>query len=235
MNLTSDAPLTLVGQLADLQWKPILREESSDSPDGLSIGSAADLAVTLAAERPDVLAAQADASAAAANVDLARASRVPNVAIGPVYQRDEAGSVFAGFQTQMDLPVWDTGRPLVRQRVAEYQQRSAVLAQWQSRARVEAQTAIERYERARQFVRRERPVAGRTIPDELQRIRTQFEAGQADILNVFATQSALWQEQRTYLDLLNELAQAASEVTLAAGLPPAQLMAAPPSALPNSD
>ncbi len=51
-----------------------------------------------------------------------------------------------------------------------------------------------------------------------------FEAGQADILTVYATQNSLLQEQRTHLDSLNEVAQAAADVTLSAGLPPARLV-----------
>ena len=59
---------------------------------------------------------------------------------------------------------------------------------------------------------------------ELNNIRKQFESGQADILNVFAAQNGLLQEHRTHLDLLNEVAQSAADVTLMAGLPPASLV-----------
>jgi hypothetical protein len=45
-------------------------------------------------------------------------------------------------------------------------------------------------------------------------------------LNVYAAQTGLLQVYRTYLDLLNELAQAASDVTLTTGLPPARLVRA---------
>ena len=68
------------------------------------------------------------------------------------------------------------------------------------------------------------------MPEQLQRVRDLFEAGQADILSVFATQTSLLQEYRAYLDLLNELAQAAADVTLAAGVPPARLISGTPPA-----
>jgi outer membrane protein TolC len=98
------------------------------------------------------------------------------------------------------------------------------LQQLRSRAQVEVQTALERYERARSLAGQQRSDFSRTIPDELQKIQEQFEAGQADILNVYAAQTSLLQEHRAYLDLLNELAQAAADVTLAAGMPPARLV-----------
>ena len=89
---------------------------------------------------------------------------------------------------------------------------------------MEAQTAIERYERAHRLATRERADFSRTIPDQLERVRHQFDAGLVDILSVFTVQNNLLQEHRTYLDLLNEVAQAACDVTLSAGLPPARVV-----------
>jgi outer membrane protein TolC len=241
LNLSGDDPIVLVGRLEEFAWLPALTVVSRLPDDGTRIAVPNDLAASLASERPDVLAADAGVGAARANADLARANRIPNLGIGPFYERDEVGTVFAGLRTQMNLPVWDTGRPLARQREAEFQQQAIGVEQLRTRAMVEVQTALERYERARRLVARERSDAARTIPDELERIKDQFEAGQADILNVFATQNGLFQERRTFLDLLNELAQSAAELTLAAGLPPARLVTsspyepARPEALPPPD
>ena len=233
LNLSAGEPFSLAGRLEDFHWLPVASERTASSDDLLLIQVPDDFVATLAEGRPDVIAAQADVNTAAANVDLARANRIPNVAVGPFYERDDVGTVFAGFRTQMDLPVWNNGCPLVQQREAELQQRWTSLEQLRARAKVEAQTAIERYERARRLAERERTGALPSIPDELQRIKEQFAAGQADILNVFAAQTALFQERRAYLDLLNELAQAAADVTLAAALPPAQLIAPSPEPLPQ--
>jgi len=51
-------------------------------------------------------------------------------------------------------------------------------------------------------------------------------------LYVFTIQNNLLQEHRTYLDLLNEVAQAASDVTLAAGLPPSRVVGVTPQDMP---
>ena len=235
LNLSSDEPLTCVGQFADFDWRSVADGVTASAHDAQQFKVPADIVATLADERPDVRAAQAGVSAARANADLARANRIPNVDIGPVYLRDEAGTVFAGFQTQMNLPVWDTGAPLARQREAEFRRQLTALEQARANAKVEAETAIERYERARQLTERERAASSHSISDELRRITQQYEAGQAGILNVFAVQNALLQERRAYLDLLNELAQAASEVTLAAGLPPADLITTSPQTLPSPE
>jgi outer membrane protein, heavy metal efflux system len=171
---------------------------------------------------------------AQSNADLARANTVQNIQVGPFYERDEFETVFFGFTAQMNLPIWDSGRPLARQREAESTQRVIAVNALRTRARVEVQTALARYQRARVLAEKERPNFSQALSDDLARVKRQFNAGQADILNVFATQTALLQEQKAYLDLLNELAQSAADVTLTAGLPPARVvLSGPPADAPG--
>jgi outer membrane protein TolC len=221
--MPTDRPYELVGRLESFQWGRI---DGLAAPEGMppSPQATIQLAESLADERPDVRAAQAATNVAQANAELAQANTVQNLQIGPYYERDEFETLFFGVTGQMTLPIWDSGRPLARQREAETVQRIVALNALKTRARVEVQTAIERYERARLLAEKERPNLSKSISEDLARVKRQFDAGQADILNVFATQTALMQEQRAYLDLLNELAQAAADVTLAAGLPPARIV-----------
>ncbi len=179
-------------------------------------------------------AAQAGANVAQSNADLARANTVQNIQFGPYYERDEFETVFFGFAAQMNLPIWDSGRPLARQREAECTQRVIGLNALRMRARVEIQTALDRYQQARALAEKERPNLSQSLTGDLDRVKRQFDVGQADILNVFATQTALLQEQKAYLDLLNELAQSAADVTLAAGLPPPGSSPNDPPTLPAS-
>jgi outer membrane protein TolC len=68
----------------------------------------------------------------------------------------------------------------------------------------------------------------------LQQIVALFEAGQADIVAVLTTQTNLLQERRTYLDLLNQLAQSAAAVIQATGLPADRVICLqPPTRLPQ--
>jgi outer membrane protein, heavy metal efflux system len=233
LNVSDDAPLALVGRLEDFAWLSVADRGRSSPGEGSMIKIPDELVAEWALERPDVLAAGAGVSTAQANANLARANRIPNTGIGPFYERDEAGTVFAGLRSQLNVPVWDTGRPLVEQREAELRQQLTTLRQLRARAKVEAKTAVERYELARRLTPREGDVFARTVPEDLRRIKELFEAGQADILTVYATQNSLLQEQRTHLDSLNELAQAAADVTLNAGLPPARLVTTSSRRHPN--
>ncbi|MDZ4686117.1 MAG: TolC family protein [Planctomycetaceae bacterium] len=173
----------------------------------------------LAAGRPDVLAARADIDAARANVCLADASRTPDVQLGPYYQRTLDGSTFLGFRMHMDLPVINDGRPLLRQREAELHQRTMAWQQLQTRAELEAQAALERYQRARGLLSELEADASQDLPHELQRLEEQFRAGEVDVLRIFQARTSVIQHRRAVLDSLNELTQAAVAVTAATGLP----------------
>jgi outer membrane protein TolC len=237
LNLDSGEPIELIGRLENFTWLPVEGMEpnsvNNTAPNEIGpIHVSTDVVARLASERPDVMAAQSATSMAQANADLARANMVQNVAVGPYYERDELGTLFFGVRAQVNVPIWDTGRPLANQRAAEVAQQATTAAGVRARAQVEAQTAIERYERARGLAARERADFSKTISEQLQRVRHQFDAGLVDILYLFTIQNSLLQEHRTYLDLLNEVAQAASDVTLAAGLPPARVVSGKASEVP---
>lgn len=174
---------------------------------------------SLAAGRPDVMAARSDVDAARANVCLADASRVPDLQIGPYYQRTADSTSFLGFRAQMDIPVLNNGVPLVRQRQAELQQRTAVWQQLQTRAELEAEAAVDRYQRALGLLSESDAIATSELPEALRRLEEQFKAGEVDVLRVFQARNSLIQHRRAILDTQNEVAQAAATVTAATGLP----------------
>lgn len=235
LNLPMNTTLDLTDSLPAFEWLPVSesqRPAPAGDPDAASVRFAeetAGLAARLAEGRPDVLAASAGVAAAHANVHLARASKVPNLQAGPLYQTGDNGVRFLGAAFQIDIPVMNTGEPLARQRRAELYQQAVTHEQLKQRAIREAATAIDRYERARRLAAESRvdltPFSKKT-PPELATIRAQFQANQATILAVFATQTSLIQERQAYLALLNELAQSAAAVLLATGLPPERLFRA---------
>jgi cobalt-zinc-cadmium efflux system outer membrane protein len=217
-------PFELWGGLDSWSWRPLSRLCADDvDPQNLGPLDWRFQATELAAGRPDVLAARSDVAVARANAGLADASRTPDLQIGPFYAQNEASTTFWGFRAQMDLPVLNTGVPLLRQRVAELTQRQAIWRQLEARAGLEAQTALDRYERAR-LIAMDASSANESVPSELQRLEEQFKAGEVDVLRVFTARTSLIQLRRTYLDTLNEVAQAAANVTAMTGLPPAALM-----------
>jgi outer membrane protein, heavy metal efflux system len=235
LNLAPGEPFALVERLDDYRWLPVSSSESPEAFAGTVNCSSDDLVAMAAENRPDVSAARSAVAAARSNLSLARANIVQSPGVGPAYERDESGTLFFGVQTQVDLPLWNDGRPLAAQRYAELRQQLVTLDQLRARARVEAQTALDRYELARRAAQRGGTNASASKEGELRQIREQFSAGQADILNVFAVQNAILLETRGRFDLLNEVAQAAADVMLFTGIPPAQLAMRGPAPSPNAE
>jgi cobalt-zinc-cadmium efflux system outer membrane protein len=224
LGLPAAAPLVLTGRLSDWKWQPMTNETSQwmhyvclEMP---LESDRAWLARTLASGRPDVWAANADVDAARANLDLARANRVPDLQIGPYYQRNNDPVLFWGFRAQMDIPVLNTGMPMVRQRLAELTQRTVIWEQLMNRATLEASAALDRYDRALSLASESEAIGGDQMPLELRKLEEQFKAGEVDLVRVVTARTSYFQARRAALDTLNELAQASANLVAATGLPP---------------
>jgi outer membrane protein TolC len=141
-----------------------------------------------------------------------------------MYQRDEASTSFWGLQAQFDIPVVNTGKPLVDQRCAELRQRQVTATQLENRARLEARAAIQRYAWARKLVEDSRAEFENDLAESLRPFEDQYQAGQITLLQVFVARTTLVQSKQSFLDLLNELSLATADVTWAIGLPPQDLI-----------
>lgn len=230
LGLTSDDPATVEGDLQDFAWRSpgrvLLEPKSVESQIEFESSTEQEkyLVATRANSRPDVMAAHSDIDVARANLCLATAAKTPDLQIGPYYQRTLDGTSFLGFRAQMDLPVVNTGRPLEQQRMAELTQRLTVWQQTSRRAELEAQAAWERYKLAVAAISEDVESRGEDVPRELQQLEQQFVAGEVDILRVIQARTSILQNRRLHLDLLNELAQAAANLTAATGMPVEELL-----------
>lgn len=225
LGLPPTASLPLATELDEFPWRPLAGggwpEANSSIPPADPDGSGLVATDVLgeATRRPDVLAARSDIDAARAGTDLAGALRIPDLQLGPYYQRNDSGTTFWGFRAHMDIPVWNSGTPLLRLREAELQQRVMAWRQLERRAGLEAEAAVDRYNRAFRLLMSFEGNPEGPFPVELQKLEEQFIAGEVDILRVFQARNSLIQNRRAQLDSLNEIAQAAAAVTAATGLP----------------
>jgi outer membrane protein TolC len=218
LGIDLDTPIDVSGNLKDFQWLPV--EDAIASLCKRPMRSRRDVAAEVVESRPDVMAARAGISVARANLNLARGARIQDIQAGPIYETGDDGTKYIGFRLQRDFGVFNNGGALVRQRQAEVGQQNLTHEQLKRQAALEAHAAIERYQRARSYVAKAAAEISGTTPIELEEMAAQFEAGQADILNLIAIQNNLLMDERSYLDLLNEVAQSAATVTLTTGLPP---------------
>lgn len=215
MGISPETQIELETNITDWNWQPVSSE----------------LLAASAENRPDVMAARADVEVARANTSLADASRVPDLQLGPYYQRTDAGTSFLGFRAQMDLFVFNDGTPLLHQREAEQCQRIVGAQQIAVRAKLEAEAAADRYERAR-LIQKDFAVNEGHLPSaatELQQLEEQFKAQEVDIQRVLQARLSILQSRRADLDAMFELAQAAVAVTAATGRPLESLASVSPA------
>jgi len=161
--------------------------------------------------RPEIHAAAAGVDGAKAAIGLARADRIPTPVAGPVYLRDEALIQYYGFVLVMPLPVWNSGRPLVRQREAEYRQAAERLQQSRERTITQVRTALARWNNASKLVQK---ISGATSGltrqvDILQRL---FDEGQADLNKLLQARQRLIQLENARLDAVWAATQAQSDL-----------------------
>jgi len=69
------------------------------------------------AKRPDLAALEREAKAAEAEERLTRAERVPNIRVGPFYERDDKDNIFGG-RISIPLPVFDRKQGELREALA---------------------------------------------------------------------------------------------------------------------
>lgn len=231
LNLSPDDKVEPDGNLFAYKWFSAVEALELPSAYGAHVVDTDWNATTMldVSNRPDVIAARCAVSAAKANLDLAKANRVPNISTGPAYERDESGTLFFGLTAQMNLPVWNTGCPLVRQRSAELRQQVITWRQTNARATLQAQAAVNRYKNAYKLWE-QRQAEKDLSHQELATVADAFEQGQASIVEVLSTQDSLIQDRQNYLVLLNELDQAAADMIAALAIDPERLVESPPDA-----
>ena len=224
LNVHPTMALSLDGELTKCQWKSVLDGTFGAETLPAAFDGMDDRVSQLVACRPDVLAIRSNIDAARSNLRLAQANTVPSLQAGPYWQQDDFGVKYFGFRGQFDVPVVNSGRPLVRQRQAEMQQQQTTFEQLQVRAELEARAAVDRYERARGMIARARHEYSADLPAELHQIEELFKQGEVDVLRIFTARTSLIQTRRAWLDTLNELAQAAAMVTATTGLHPQSIV-----------
>jgi cobalt-zinc-cadmium efflux system outer membrane protein len=173
---------------------------------------------TAIANRPDIRAATAQVSAARSALDLARGDRIPTTVLGPEYQMDEAGLQYVGLVWITPLPIWNNGKPLVRQREAEHQRSLVAVQQVQKRAIAQVRAAVARWNGATDLVN-----DSSGLSDELSReviaLERLFEAGQTDLTRLMQARQRLIQLDNARLDAVWAATQAQADLLLTLGAP----------------
>ena len=124
----------------------------------------------------------------------------------------------------MNLPVIDTGVPMQMQRSAELNQQSITWQQLDIRAGLEGLAAFERYKQAFLTLKQDPVKDVFQLPVELESLERQFREGEVDVVRAIQARTSILQNQRSHLDLINEVAQSAATLVGTTGVPVEQLI-----------
>lgn len=167
-------------------------------------------------ERPDLRALEAEARQARAEAALGRAKRVPDLALGARFAREESDNLLHGTLT-IALPVFDRGQGAVAVAEARGDRLRAELAATRGIASIEADTAQKTAEQLTAAVRRFEQSALETLERSERLATASYEAGAVPLGELLAVRRELVQAKLDYAELLLGAATARAELAASTG------------------
>lgn len=186
-------------------------------------------------DRPDIQSAKALVDGTCSAVRLARGDCIPTPVIGPQYGTNESGVEYVGLILVSALPVFNNGRPLVRQREAEHRRAYASLRQVQQRAIAQVRAATIKWNGASELVNESSGLT-EAVSRDVAALERLFNEGQTDLTKLMQARQRLIQLENAQLDAVWAATQAQADLLLALGTPSLinALPGTPPAAAPPS-
>jgi cobalt-zinc-cadmium efflux system outer membrane protein len=167
-------------------------------------------------QRPDLQALRATMRGAKAEAKLGRANRIPNLAVGASFSREESADIVQG-TLMIDLPVFDHGQGITDVAESRRNRVSSELRAARSTAAIEADTADATARRLSGAARRFEEGGLATLERAERLAATSYEAGAIPLVELLAVRRELVQAKLDYADLLLGAAVAQAELAACTG------------------
>lgn len=167
--------------------------------------------------RADLHARQAAVTEAEARWRLAVADRFGNPNFGPDYEYDPSQINLIGVQVAVPLPVLNTHRGEIQQRLAERTRAALELRQTEVLVRQDVAAALARLENARQWAETYRTQVLPSLQAGLKDVMALFAQANVDLLKVIDVRRKVLKARDGYLDALFEVSQAQVDLAAAVG------------------
>mgnify|MGYP001614203041 CR=1 FL=1 len=175
------------------------------------------------ANRPDIVAAEAEIRAAEAEVRLARAEARPSPVLGGEYSRDE-GDRIASATLSIALPVFQRNQGVLQRAEAVLKRAREELALVKVQVEREVRELLAEYERARATLALYDEEVVSAMEENVSLLRTMLEAGKVGYTDVALLQRERIETGLALLQARTDVAVTAVNLRSSAGLPlaPAQ-------------
>ena len=182
--------------------------------------------------RPEIMVANSVLDGAAAAIRLANGDRIPTFVAGPEYQRDEVGIQYFGFVLAAPLPTLNNGKPLVRQREAEYRRAAIALEQIKQRTVAQVRIAVAKWNASEELVRMTGQ-ATKELEKQVSDLETLFQENRIDLAKLLQARQRLIQLENARLDATWQATQAQADLLTAMGAPNLLQMTQVPTTQPR--
>lgn len=212
------AELALVRLLGIAPGTPVLLSAADTFPPPPLALDPDSLVAAALSLRSDLAARRAEAQQADVLTRLARREAIPNVSVGGIAAREEAGgSPEFGVVVSLPVPLWNRNQGLIQQREAEARRADLAVEAAELRVRTEVMDAWHRYVTAREeaTLLREQVLGPAHANQELLTIA--YEAGRIDLSTLVLLRNELIEAELDYWDAWFGLNEAHTDLQAATG------------------
>lgn len=179
-------------------------------------GEVSDLALHLRERRPDLLAAEQAYLGTAKELDLAKKELLPQVRVGPSYERGEGGDA-RGIDASVEFPLFSWNQGEIKTAKAEREKQKQLYLTAVHRARSQYYSAWTQTETLDAEIKYYFDNVAPRLDRALVLSERSFKQGEVDLLHILALQRQVLQSKREILEKLSDFKRSQIEIRRASG------------------
>lgn len=176
-----------------------------------------ELIKTAIERRPDLAASERERRVAEAEERLARAERIPNIRVGPFYERDDKDNIVGG-KISIPLPFFDRNQGEIREALAR---KSIANLNYLSRRRAlerEIRAAYNKFKLAEREISLYPEDSLKRFDESLDLNQRAYQEGQIDLSDAILFQNQVIEARQKFIDALTNYNLALGELKFQAGI-----------------
>ena len=179
--------------------------------------SPSDLLKAALEKRADLLALEREAKAAEAEERLTRAERIPNIRVGPFYERDDKDNIFGG-KISIPLPVFDRKQGELREALARKTRANINYLNLRQSIEKAVRSAYARFALSEKELSLYADETLKKFDDSLELYQRAYQERQIDLPELILFQNQVIEARLKFLDTLTTYNLSLAELKLQAGI-----------------
>ena len=169
------------------------------------------------AKRPDLAALERDAKTAESEERLTRAERIPNIRVGPFYERDDKDNIFGG-KISIPLPVFDRKQGELREALARKTRANINYLNLRQSIEKAVRSAYARFALSEKELSLYSDETVKRFDDSLELYQKAYQERQIDLPELILFQNQVIEARLKFFDTLTNYNLSLAELKLQAGI-----------------